>query len=118
MYRLFFIFLIFYASSGYGQGKKRKAASSNETTTVGLYFPSANKYSPKAKRGKSKKGISRNAQHDFYEQRKTVFKQKRKAERILESPDHSNTTYFGHKRPPKKRKPEDMKLCKVCGIRH
>lgn len=26
--------------------------------------------------------------------------------------------YFGHKRPPKKRSPGQMKLCRVCEIRH
>lgn len=32
--------------------------------------------------------------------------------------DYSKAPYFGHKHPPKKHAPGDMKLCKVCGIKH
>jgi hypothetical protein len=32
--------------------------------------------------------------------------------------DYSKAPYFGHKRPPIRRPPGKMKLCKVCGIKH
>lgn len=32
--------------------------------------------------------------------------------------DYSKAPYFGHKRPPVRRPPGSMKLCKVCGIKH
>jgi hypothetical protein len=32
--------------------------------------------------------------------------------------DYSKAPYFGHKRPPIRRPPGSMKLCKVCGIKH
>lgn len=32
--------------------------------------------------------------------------------------DYSRAPYFGHKRPPVKHSPGNMKLCKVCGIKH
>ena len=32
--------------------------------------------------------------------------------------DYSKAPYFGHKRPPKRRPPGSMKLCKECGIMH
>ena len=32
--------------------------------------------------------------------------------------DYSIAPYFGHKRPPIRRPPGSMKLCKVCGIKH
>lgn len=33
-------------------------------------------------------------------------------------PQYSDPTYFGHKKPPKKRPPGKMKFCKECGMRH
>lgn len=32
--------------------------------------------------------------------------------------DYAKAPYFGHKRPPIRRPPGSMKLCKVCGIKH
>ena len=38
---------------------------------------------------------------------------------IIDRPvDYSKAPYFGHKRPPHRRPPGSMKLCKVCGIKH
>jgi hypothetical protein len=47
-----------------------------------------------------------------------VARQRRKNEKLMAKPQYSDPMYFGHKRPPKKRPPEKMKYCKVCGIRH
>lgn len=104
----------------FAQRKKKASKASSQVTSVGPYYPDANKYVPPKKRGKnkSKDGISRQAQENALARRELTAKQKRKAERTLVGTNYGSTNYFGHKRPPKKRKPEDMKLCEVCGIKH
>jgi hypothetical protein len=104
----------------FAQRKKKGSKAPSQVTSVGPFFPDANKYIPKAKRNKvkSKDGISRQAQQNAVARRELTAKQKRKAERTLAGTNYGSTNYFGHKRPPKKRKPEDMKLCEVCGIKH
>ena len=49
---------------------------------------------------------------------KQVEKDKKKIIRILKKPQYSDKSYFGHKRPPKKRPLSKRKLCKLCGIVH
>jgi hypothetical protein len=104
----------------FAQRKKKGSKAPSQVTSVGPFYPDANKYIPKAKRSKnkSKDGISRQAQQNAVARRELTAKQKRKAERTLAGTNYGSTNYFGHKRPPKKRKPEDMKLCEVCGIKH
>jgi hypothetical protein len=104
----------------FAQRKKKASKASSQVTSVGPYYPDANKYVPPKKRGKtkSKDGISRQAQQNAIARRELTAKQKRKAERTLVGTNYGSTNYFGHKRPPKKRKPEDIKLCEVCGIKH
>ena len=54
-----------------------------------------------------------------YEDRmKQTAKDIKKNMKILERPQYSDKSYFGHKRPPKKRPLSRRKLCKVCGIVH
>ncbi len=54
-----------------------------------------------------------------YEQRmKRNARQARKKEKEMQKPQYSDPSYFGHKRKPRKRAPDKMKFCKVCGIRH
>ncbi|MEM9324754.1 MAG: hypothetical protein AAGA85_03825 [Bacteroidota bacterium] len=56
---------------------------------------------------------------EVYEARiKQVAKDNKKEAKILEKPQYSDPTYFGHKKPPKKRPAHKMKYCKVCQIRH
>ncbi len=118
-FRLFFIGFLLLSITSFAQKKKRASKNESQATSVGPYYPEENKYAPKAKKVKRKnRGISRNAQENALTQRKSVAKQKRKAEKILEGPDYSNPTYFGHKRLPKKHKAGETKFCKVCGIRH
>jgi hypothetical protein len=74
-------------------------------------------YSPKAS-GKSSQGPTYGLEEEYYERMEALEKTRRKNERLMEKPQYSNPLYFGHKRPPKKRKPSKMKFCKVCGIRH
>ena len=54
-----------------------------------------------------------------YEDRmKQAAKDIKKSIRLLKKPQYSDKSYFGHKRPPKKRPLSRRKLCKVCGIVH
>ena len=118
LFRLLFVALLLPGITAFAQKKKKSSANQSQVTSVGPYYPDANKYVPKAKKKKMKGGISREAQNNFYAQRELVAKQKRKAERTLSDTNYADSYHFGHKRPPKRHKPEDMKFCKVCGIRH
>lgn len=74
-------------------------------------------YAPRASR-KSSKGPTYGLEEEFYKRMEELEKTRRKNEKMMEKPQYSDPLYFGHKRPPKKRKPSKMKFCKVCGIRH
>lgn len=79
--------------------------------------------SAKSKKVKKSKTKSPNVYYDQkireYEDRmKKNAKASRKMEKKMMKPQYSDQTYFGHKRPPKKRKPGKRKFCKECGIVH
>ena len=118
LFRFTLLIFLSLSTASYAQRKKKSSKNESQVTSVGPYYPDANKYVPKAKKKKMKGGISRESQNNFQAQRQLVAKQKRKAERILSDTNYADSYHFGHKRPPKRHKPEDMKLCKVCGIRH
>lgn len=54
----------------------------------------------------------------FRKRIKKVAKQKAKEEKLAKKPEYSDPSYFGHKRPPKKRPPGKQKFCKVCKMKH
>ncbi len=54
----------------------------------------------------------------FRKKMKVVYKQKAKEEKLAQKPEYSDPSYFGHKRPPKKRPPGKQKFCKVCKMKH
>lgn len=118
LFRFLLLSLILLTTAAYSQKKKKSSRSESQVTSVGPYYPDANKYAPKAKKKKTKGGVSRESLNNFYAQREVVAKQKRKAEKTLAGTNYGDPNHFGHKRPPKKHKPEQMKFCKVCGIRH
>mgnify|MGYP000091367942 CR=1 FL=1 len=108
-----------------GPSRKKSSTESRQTgspTSVQPYFPEKD-YAPesekKVRSGKVKEQpITYNARERFYQRMEAVARQRRKNERLMEKPQYSDPMYFGHKRPPKKRPPEKMKYCKVCGIKH
>lgn len=55
---------------------------------------------------------------DFRKRMKKRLKQKAKEQEMAAKPQYSDPLYFGHKKPPKKRKPGKKKFCKECGLRH
>jgi hypothetical protein len=117
------VFLIFFATDSHGQfWKKKKKKKEQETAALhpNSLNPSARaekEYTPKAAR-KSSKGPTYGLEQEYYERMEALEKTRRKQERLMEKPQYSDPMYFGHKRPPKKRKASKMKFCKVCGIRH
>lgn len=76
------------------------------------------KYGPKRSTKKKGSGPTYESERQYYERMADLNKAKRKNERMSETPQYSDPTYFGHKHPPKRRPPSKMKYCKVCGIRH
>jgi hypothetical protein len=58
------------------------------------------------------------SEEKYYERMAQLEKTRRKNEVAMSKPQYSDPMYFGHKRPPKKRKPGKMKYCRECGIRH
>ncbi|MEP0366947.1 MAG: hypothetical protein ABJN36_13870 [Cyclobacteriaceae bacterium] len=55
---------------------------------------------------------------EFRKRMKKVARKKRKQERLADKPQYSDPLYFGHKKPPKKRKNGKKKFCKQCGLTH
>ncbi|GHM99007.1 hypothetical protein WSM22_04970 [Cytophagales bacterium WSM2-2] len=62
--------------------------------------------------------VKHSAEYEFYKRIELVAKEKQRKLRKLAKPQYSNFLYFGHKNPPKKHLPYQMKYCKECGIRH
>jgi hypothetical protein len=57
-------------------------------------------------------------QKEYYERVESVMKARKKTARLMQKPQYSDPSYFGHRRPPKKRSVKNMRFCKECGIRH
>ncbi|HEU5145476.1 MAG TPA: hypothetical protein VFT90_02130 [Chryseosolibacter sp.] len=108
------------ASAQFWKRKKKKAETENTVQHPSSLDPATSaskRYVPKESR-RSAKGPTYGLEQEFYERMEQVAKERRKTEKLMEKPQYSNPMYFGHKRPPKKRKPSKMKYCKECGIRH
>jgi hypothetical protein len=75
-------------------------------------------YAPKVSKKKKTKGPTYDARERFYDRMEEVNKNRKKSEKAKMTPQYSDFQYFGHRKPPKKRAPEKMKYCKICGIRH
>lgn len=105
----------------YGQSRKNKKKSKKPAITTAqptTLDPLPKKmYAPKTSR-KNTKGPTYESEELYYERMAELAKTKRKNEVLQDKPQYSDPLYFGHKRPPKKRKPGKMKYCRECGIRH
>lgn len=75
-------------------------------------------YAPKVSKKKKSKGPTYDARDKFYDRMEGLEKQRKKNRKNVDNPKYSDFQYFGHKKPPKRRPPEKMKYCKICGIRH
>ena len=109
-------------ATSFAQSKKKKKASkeepasSGQSTSLEPYYPKDD-YQPTAKKKKLTKPTY-NATEKYYDRMEAIAKQERKTEKEMQKPENSDPLYFGHKHPPKKRPPNKMKYCKICGIRH
>lgn len=100
--------------------RKKKAETATAVPSPNSLEPSTSakkQYVPKESR-RSPKGPTYGLREEFYERMEEVAKTRRKTEKLMEKPQYSDPSYFGHKRKPKKRKPSKMKFCEECGIRH
>ncbi|MDL5050909.1 hypothetical protein QQ054_33455 [Oscillatoria amoena NRMC-F 0135] len=108
-------------SSARSSKKKKKdepEANQSQPSSLQPYYPTKN-YEPEKKKSKKSAGkITYDARDKFYDRMEQIARQERKNEKEMQKPQNSDPMYFGHKRPPRKRSPEKMKFCKVCGIRH
>jgi len=75
-------------------------------------------YAPKTEKRKKTKGPTYDARDNFYDRMEEVNRNRRKNAKAKLTPQYTDFQYFGHRKPPKKRPPEKMKYCKICGIRH
>ncbi len=104
--------------------KRKKRNGQSQSVQQGSQPTSLNPSTPEKKYGpkKSRKGKlaepTYGSEADYYKRIAELQKTRRKNEKISEKPQYSDPSYFGHKRPPKKRPPGKMKFCKECGIRH
>jgi hypothetical protein len=116
---LFLAFTAVNASAQFWKKKKDKGEAEISMRQPTSLDPTSShkEYAPKSSK-KASKGPTYGAEKEFYDRMASVEKEREKEERIMEKPQYSNPMYFGHKHPPKKRKPSKMKYCKVCGIRH
>ena len=70
---------------------------------------------------KSKKAIAKNYDQGLKDYEKLMKENKKKyskMEKGMKKPQYSDPTYFGHKKPPKKRAVNKRKFCDECGIVH
>jgi len=99
------------------KSKEKSEPSSQQPTSLDPTTSTRKEYAPKES-SKSARRSSQSPEQKFFERMEDLERVRRKNERMMEKPQYSDPMYFGHKRPPKKRKASRMKFCKECGIRH
>ena len=108
---IFSLSMIFSLSSIFAQNSRDTENSTNtpiQKKSIKIFKSGKNNFFKTQEEGK-----------EAYEDRmKQVAKDKKKSVKILKKPQYSDKSYFGHKRPPKRRPLSKRKLCKICGIVH
>ena len=125
-YIFIFSFFCLLAIDGTAQSKASKkeknktsansrAASSVETGSESMIFMDSKTSAAKRKAaGKTTEDLKQ----EYRERMVANAKKYEKMAKEMEKPQYSDPSYFGHKNPPKKRKPGKKKFCKECRIRH
>lgn len=75
----------------------------------------------KAKKKKSKYSLAGEYDkkvEEYHKRMEANAQRNQKIAKEMEKPQYSDPTYFGHKKPPKKRPPGKKKFCKECGMTH
>jgi hypothetical protein len=117
----FFLIFILLSTASFGQfwKKKKKVSAPTQSGQPTALNPLPQKdYTPRAAKKSSTKGATFDSERRYYERKEELEKTRRKNEKLQQKPQYSDPMYFGHKRPPKKRKAGKLKYCKECGIRH
>jgi hypothetical protein len=89
----------------------------NSLSPAKAYYPPEKAFSSKQRKLDAAK-TTVDLQREYHERVAAVMKARKKAARVMQRPQYSDPSYFGHKRKPKKRSPEKMRFCSECGIRH
>lgn len=55
---------------------------------------------------------------EYHKRMEANIRKNNKIAKEMEKPQYSDPTYFGHKKPPKKRPVGKKKFCKECGMSH
>jgi hypothetical protein len=110
------VFLLALAQSGFSQSSKE--SGTNGPSSLTPYYPEKTKSAEKTKKKKPRGKVTYDAREKFYDRMEQVAKDNRKAEKELQKPQYSDPSYFGHKRPPKRRPVGKLKFCKECRLRH
>jgi hypothetical protein len=102
--------------------RKKKSAETSQSAQPTSLSPSSStsekKYGPKKSRKGKLAEPTYGSEEDYYKRIAELQKTRRKNEKMLDKPQYTDPSYFGHKRPPKKRPVGKMKFCKECGLRH
>lgn len=107
------LFILFFATGLVSAQTSRDVGSSSQKQGAQYNTKQKVKKGKKLKKGKYDQLV------DEYEDRmKANAKAHKKAAKEMEKPQYSDQSYFGHKRPPKKRPLGKRKFCKECGIVH
>lgn len=120
----FCVMFVLMAGISVAQKAKKEKRATGENTQSNLTTPTepymeVQKTAPERSKKKGKSaGPTYNSEKEFAERMEANGKTSRRNERMLKTPQYSDPMYFGHKNPPKKHKPNKMKYCKECGIRH
>ncbi len=113
--------LLFFIFSAYGQSKSDPPTSKGDDFSKkyeGINFGDNSR--SKKEKLKSSPIMQYYDQkiEEYRERMKKNAKKYRKMSKKMRKKQYSDPTYFGHKRPPKKRKPGKKKYCKVCNMVH
>jgi hypothetical protein len=113
------ILLFLSVLTSYSQARRiRKAEAQQQSPTTLDPLPREQNIPKQARKRADTKGPTYNSEKQYYDRVDAFAKTRRKNEKMSMSPQYSDPSYFGHKRPPKKRPANKMKFCKECGIRH
>ncbi len=104
-------------------GNDANAQTSRRSEDVGSKKKSVKKAGSKKfvlfnKKKKSPYKTADQLQEEYVARMKENSKRRDKEEKMADKPQYSNPLYFGHKKPPKKRKNGKKKFCKECGLTH
>ena len=122
--------VFFFLLSGFAMAQSEKSQSQERTSKGDDFFKGYEFKEQKANKKSNIKLKKRKAGRSnitaYYDRKIEEYKDRMEANaerykemsKEMEKPQYSDPTYFGHKKPPKKRPVGKKKFCKICGIVH